>query len=75
MAQHTQSAVLNVKTGKVSTLPRQKRPPGPRENPLLGSAGAIQRDPLGWNMDMFQRYGNVVAVRFLIWPTFLVFHP
>jgi cytochrome P450 len=24
---------------------------------------------------MFQRYGNVVAVRFLIWPTYMIFHP
>jgi cytochrome P450 len=26
-------------------------------------------------MSMFQRYGNVVAVRFLIWPTYMIFHP
>jgi len=24
---------------------------------------------------MFQRYGNVVAVRFLLWPTYMIFHP
>jgi cytochrome P450 len=26
-------------------------------------------------MSMFQRYGNVVAVRFLMWPTYMIFHP
>jgi cytochrome P450 len=26
-------------------------------------------------MAMFQRYGNVVAIRFLVWPQFLIFHP
>jgi cytochrome P450 len=24
---------------------------------------------------MYQRYGNVVAIRFLIWPTYMIFHP
>jgi len=64
-----------MKTDKVPTLPHQKRPPGPHENWLLGSARAIQRDPLGFNMSMFQRYGNVVATHFLIWPTYMIFHP
>src|SRR5690348_7772641 len=59
----------------VSPLPRQKRPPGPRENWLYGSARAIQRDPLGFNLSVFRRYGNVVAIRFLIWPTYMIFHP
>jgi cytochrome P450 len=51
------------------------RPPGPRENWLLGSAPAIRRDPLGFGLTMFQRYGNVVPARFLIWPQYMVFHP
>jgi cytochrome P450 len=75
MTQNTQLSGPNMKTDKVPTLPRQKRPPGPYENWLLGSARTIQRDPLGFNMSMLQRYGNVVAVRFLIWPTYMIFHP
>jgi cytochrome P450 len=75
MTHNTQLAGPHLKTGKVPTLPRQKRPPGPHENWLLGSARTIQRDPLGFTMSMFQRYGNVVAVRFLIWPTYMIFHP
>ncbi len=75
MTQNTQLAGPNMKTDKVPTLPHQKRPPGPHENWLLGSARAIQRDPLGFNTSMFQRYGNVVATHFLIWPTYMIFHP
>src|SRR5712691_5174805 len=75
MTQTTQSSEPIIKTERAASLPRQKRPPGPRENWLLGSARTIQRDPLGFNMSMFRRYGNVVAVRFLIWPTYMIFHP
>ena len=75
MTQHTPVSGPPKKTDPVSPLSRQKRPPGPRENWLLGSANTIQRDPLGFTMSMFQRYGNVVAVRFLIWPTYMIFHP
>jgi cytochrome P450 len=75
MTQNTQLSGPNMKTDKVPTLPRQKRPPGPYENWLLGSARTIQHDPLGFNLSMFQRYGNVVAIRFLIWPTYMIFHP
>ena len=75
MTQHTPVSGPSRKTDPVSSLPREKRPPGPRENWLLGSANTIQRDPLGFTMSTFQLYGNVVAVRFLIWPTYMVFHP
>ena|SRR2546429_8762981 len=75
MTQHTPLTGPHIKTDTVRTLPRRRRPPGPRENWLLGSARTIQRDPLGYTMSMFQRYGNVVAVRFLIWPTYMIFHP
>jgi cytochrome P450 len=75
MTHNTHLSEPIMKTGRASTSPRQKSPPGPRENWLLGSARTIQHDPLGFNMSMFQRYGNVVAVRFLIWPTYMIFHP
>jgi cytochrome P450 len=52
-----------------------RRPPGPRGSPLLGSAGVIRRDPLAAYTDMARQYGDVVRVRFLIWPTYLLFHP
>jgi cytochrome P450 len=75
MTQNTQLPEPTIQTEKVASLPREKRPPGPRENWLIGSARAIQRDPLGFNMSMFQRYGNVASIRFLIWPTYMIFHP
>jgi cytochrome P450 len=75
MTHNTQVAGPHTQSGKVPPLPRQKRPPRPHENWLIGSARAIQRDPLGFNVSMFQRYGNVAAVRFLLWPTYMIFHP
>lgn len=52
-----------------------RRAPGPRGNWLLGSAGALQRDPLAFYTSMAQRFGEVVRTRLLSFPTFLVFHP
>ena len=76
MTQHTPVSEPGTKTQRASTSTRHISPPGPRENRLLGgSARIIQRDPLGFNMSMFERYGNVVRVHFLIWPTYMVFHP
>lgn len=54
---------------------RKGQPPGPHNHRLLGNARDIQRDPNGFNLSMLQSYGNVVAVRFLLWPTFMIFHP
>src|SRR5713226_10061957 len=51
------------------------QPPGPQNRGLLGNARDIQRDPNGFNLSMLQRYGDVVAVRFLLWPTYMIFHP
>ena len=75
MTQNTHVPEPDMKTDRVSTSLRHKRPPGPRENWLFGSTSSIQRDPLSFNMSMFQRYGNVVAIHFLIWPTYMIFHP
>jgi cytochrome P450 len=75
MTHNTQVAGPHTQTAKVPILPPQKRPPGPHENWLIGSARTIQRDPLGFNVSMFQRYGNVAAIRFLMWPTYMIYHP
>src|SRR6266576_3082888 len=64
-----------IKTSKAPASPGQKRPPGPHEHWLLGSAHHIQSDPIGFNMSMMQRYGDVVSIRFLFWPTYMIFHP
>jgi hypothetical protein len=74
MTQNTQMSEPDVHANRVSTSLRHKRPPGPRENWLLGSARIIQRDSLSFSMSMFQRYGNVAAIRFLVWPTYMIFH-
>jgi cytochrome P450 len=75
MTQNTQMSEPGEHANRVSTSLRHKRPPGPRENRLLGSARIIQRDSLGFSMSMFQHYGNVAAIRFLVWPTYMIFHP
>src|SRR6266487_653557 len=64
-----------IKTSNTTASPGQKRPPGPHEHWLLGSAHHIQSDPIGFNMSMMQRYGDVVSIRFLFWPTYIIFHP
>lgn len=53
----------------------RKIPPGPRGNILLGNAREIQRDGVGFNVKMAARYGDVVRVRVLSWPTYMIFHP
>ncbi len=50
-------------------------PPGPRGNLLLGSAAAIRRDPLRVYEDLAREYGDIVRIRFVLWPTYLLFHP
>ena len=56
-------------------LPRHKAAPGPRGHLLLGSARDIQRDPLRFGLDMTQQYGDIVRIRLLLWPAYLVNHP
>jgi cytochrome P450 len=53
----------------------RRRPPGPRGSLLLGSAPAIARDPLAAYQAMASEYGDVVRIRFVFWPTYLLFHP
>ena len=56
-------------------LPRHKAVPGPRGHLLLGSARDIQRDPLRFGLGMTQQYGDIVRIRLLLWPAYLVNHP
>jgi cytochrome P450 len=52
-----------------------ERPPGPRGSPLLGSTLEMRRDPLGAYTRFAREHGDVVLVRFLLWPLYLLFHP
>ena len=54
---------------------KRRRPPGPRGSLLLGSAPAIARDPLAAYQAMAREYGDIVRIRFVLWPTYLLFHP
>jgi len=51
----------------------KKRPPGPRSLSLLGSASALQRDPMRFAFEMWHHCGEVV--RFLFWPAYVLCHP
>jgi cytochrome P450 len=63
------------RTSKAVILPRHKAAPGPHGHFLLGNAGALQRDPLGFGLTMTHQYGDVVRMRFFAWPAYLVNHP
>ncbi len=52
------------RTSRAVILPRHKVAPGPHGHFLLGNAGAIQRDPLGFGLTMTHQYGDVVRMRF-----------
>jgi cytochrome P450 len=56
-------------------LPRYKIAPGPHGHFLLGSTRDIQRDPLHFGLTVTQLYGDIVRIRFLFWPAYLVTHP
>ena len=53
---------------------RGKRPPHHHTLSLLGSAREIQRDPLGF-LIRTQQLGEVVRLRFLFSPAYLISHP
>ena len=65
----------SAKVPRATPFSRQKTPPGPHGHLLLGSAPEIQRDPLRFCMTMKENYGDVSLYRFLLSPTFMVFHP
>ncbi len=59
-----------------ATLSRCRKPvAGPRGHFLLGSAPAMQHDRLGFLLRLTQDYGDVVHVRFLFWPAYMVNSP
>ena len=60
---------------RAEILPRHKAAPGPRGHLLLGSARDFQRDPLRFGLAMTQQYGDIVRIRLLLWPAYLVNHP
>jgi enediyne biosynthesis protein E7 len=67
-------------TQTIPTTPEMKskgtrRPPGPRSLSPLGSAPAIARDTEGFAFKMWQRYGDIVRIRFFAWPGYLLYHP
>src|SRR5712692_10572107 len=62
-------------TPDIPPMPGAKRPPGPRSLSPLSSASALQRDPIRFALEMWQRYGDVVHFRFLFWPAYVLYHP
>jgi cytochrome P450 len=54
---------------------RASRPPGPRTLSPLSSATALQRDPVRFALEIWNRYGDVVNFRFLFWPAYVLYHP
>src|SRR6266581_4100962 len=53
----------------------QKRPPGPRGHVLFGNASTIQRNPTEVYLALARQYGDIVRIRFVLWPTYMLFHP
>ena len=49
--------------------------PGPPGHFLLGSTREIRHDPLRFGLEMAQHYGDIVRIRLLFWPAYLVNHP
>ncbi len=56
-------------------LPRYRTAPGPHGHFLIGSTSDIQRDPLRFGLAMARQYGDIVRIRLLFWPAYLVNHP
>ncbi len=52
-----------------------KMAPGPPGHFLFGSTRDIRRDPLHFGLEMAQHYGDIVRIRLLFWPAYLVNHP
>jgi len=42
---------------------------------MFGTMRAFQRDPLRFLLELTRRYGDLVFLRFLAWPVYLVNHP
>src|SRR5579859_1266513 len=52
----------------------RKSPPHLSSHSLLGSASSMHRDPLGFLLAT-RRYGEVVGMRFVFSPAYLIYHP
>jgi len=52
-----------------------RRPPGPKGLPLVGSLAELARDALGFLTTCSRQYGDVVAMRLGTWPTLLLNRP
>ncbi|HLV97486.1 MAG TPA: cytochrome P450 [Ktedonobacterales bacterium] len=63
---------INPSNTHVSTS--HKSPPHLSSHALLGSASPMQRDPLGFLLST-RRYGEVVGMRFVFSPAYLLYHP
>jgi cytochrome P450 len=51
-----------------------RTPPHLSSHALLGSASPMHRDPLGFLLET-RRYGEVVGMRFVFSPAYLIYHP
>jgi len=56
-------------------LHHYKIAPGPPDHFLFGNTREIRHDPLRFELEMARQYGDVVRIRFLFWPIYLVNHP
>ncbi len=54
---------------------QQRVIPGPKGNLILGNAGDFGRDSIGFAHEMFERYGDVVAIRFANMKAYMMRHP
>ena len=63
------------KASRGAILLRYKNAPGPHGHFLLGSTREMRHDPLRFGLTMTKQYGDVVRIRFFIWPAYLVDHP
>jgi cytochrome P450 len=55
--------------------PKRIQAPGPAGHPLLGNSGDFYKNQLGFLTECAQKFGDVVKLRFLHVPVFLLSHP
>jgi cytochrome P450 len=56
-------------------LAHYKIAPGSPGHFLFGSTRDIRHDPLRFGLEMARNYGDIVRIRLLFWPAYLVNHP
>lgn len=52
-----------------------ERPPGPKGHPIYGCLWDFHADPIGFQVDVARRFGDVARFRFFHMPVYLVTHP